>query len=110
MLIFLVGSLLGVLMGGALCVRYLRREVAADIGPKLKHMQLQLDNIETELNLAITTRHAELDRLLPRHPARQLPASARPVTAHGAREWPGVTARQPPRSGQYREYRFNSPN
>ena len=47
MLIFLVGSLLGVLMGGALCVRYLRREVAADIGPKLKHMQLQLDNIET---------------------------------------------------------------
>ena len=49
MLIFLVGSLLGVLMGGALCVRYLRREVAADIGPKLKHMQLQLDNIETEL-------------------------------------------------------------
>ena len=49
MLIFLVGSLLGVLMGGALCVRYLRREVVADIGPKLKHMQLQLDNIETEL-------------------------------------------------------------
>ena len=33
MLIFLVGSLLGVLMGGALCVSYLRREVAADIGP-----------------------------------------------------------------------------
>lgn len=60
MLIFLVGSLLGVLMGGALCVRYLRQEVAADIGPKLKHMQLQLDNIETELNLAITMRHAEL--------------------------------------------------
>jgi hypothetical protein len=36
MLIFLVGALLGVLMGGALCVRYLRREVAADIGPKLR--------------------------------------------------------------------------
>jgi len=60
MLIFLVGALLGVLMGGALCVRYLRREVAADIGPKLNHMQLQLDNIQTELNLAITIRHAEL--------------------------------------------------
>jgi len=60
MLIFLVGALLGVLMGGALCVRYLRREVADDIGPKLKRMQLQLDNIEAELNLAITTRHAEL--------------------------------------------------
>ena len=60
MLVFLVGALLGVLMGGALCVRYLRREVAADIGPKLKHMQLQLDNIQTELTLASTTRHAEL--------------------------------------------------
>lgn len=60
MMIFLVGSLLGVLTGGALCVRYLRREVAADIGPKLRRMQLQLDNIETELNLAIITRHAEL--------------------------------------------------
>jgi uncharacterized membrane-anchored protein YhcB (DUF1043 family) len=60
MLIFVVGTLLGVLIGGALCVRYLRREVAADIGPKLKRMQLQLDNIETELNLAIMTRHAEL--------------------------------------------------
>jgi hypothetical protein len=68
MLIFLVGSLLGVLMGGALCVRYLRREVAADIGPKLKHMQLQLDNIETELNLAIVTRHAELTACSPANP------------------------------------------
>ena len=57
MLVFLVGALLGALMGGALCVRYLRQEVAANIGPKLKHIQLQLDNIQTELNLAITTRH-----------------------------------------------------
>jgi hypothetical protein len=68
MLIFLVGSLLGVLMGGALCVSYLRREVVADIGPKLKHMQLQLDNIETELNLAIATRYAELTACSPGNP------------------------------------------
>jgi hypothetical protein len=68
MLIFLVGSLLGVLMGGALCVSYLRREVVADIGPKLKHIQLQLDNIETELNLAITTRYAELTACSPGTP------------------------------------------
>lgn len=60
MLVFLVGALLGVLMGGAICVRYLRREVAGDIGPKLKHMQLQLDNIQTELALTSTTRYAEL--------------------------------------------------
>jgi hypothetical protein len=65
MLIFLVGALLGVLMGGALCVRYLRREVADDIGPKLKRLQVQLDNIETELNLAITMRYAELSASSP---------------------------------------------
>jgi len=60
MLIFLVGSLLGVLVGGALCVRYLRHEVAADISPRLRHMQAQLDNLEAALNLAIVTRYAEL--------------------------------------------------
>jgi hypothetical protein len=63
MFVFLVGLiflLLGVLVGGALCVSYLRREIADDIGPKLRRMQLQLDNIEAELNLAITVRHAEL--------------------------------------------------
>jgi hypothetical protein len=57
MLVFLVGALLGALMGGTLCVRYLRQEVAANIGPKIQHIQLQLDNIQAELNLAITTRH-----------------------------------------------------
>jgi uncharacterized membrane-anchored protein YhcB (DUF1043 family) len=68
MLVFLVGALLGLLMGGALCARYLRREVAADIGPKLKHMQLQLDNIQTELTLANTARHAELTACSPGNP------------------------------------------
>jgi hypothetical protein len=60
MLIFLLGALLGVLMGGTLCVQYLRREIAADIGPSLKRVGLQLDNIETQLNLAIMTRYTEL--------------------------------------------------
>jgi hypothetical protein len=73
MLIFVVGALLGVLMGGALCVRYLRREVADDIGPKLKRIQLQLDNIEAELNLAIVTRHAELSTRPPGGPGASCP-------------------------------------
>jgi hypothetical protein len=60
MLIFLLGSLLGVILGGTLCVGYLRREITADIGPRLKRVQFQLDNIESALNLAITTRYAEL--------------------------------------------------
>lgn len=65
MLVFLVGALLGALAGGALCVRYLRREIADDIGPKLRRMQVQLDNIEAELNLAITTRLADLSARSP---------------------------------------------
>ena len=72
MLIFLVGLiflLLGVLCGGALCVHYLRREIVGDLGPKLKRMQLQLDNIQTEMNLAITMRHAELSAWHPCNPA-----------------------------------------
>lgn len=60
MMIFLVGALLGLVLGGALCVRYLRREIAADIGPALKRVGLQLDNIEAQLNLAIMTRYGEL--------------------------------------------------
>jgi hypothetical protein len=70
MLIFLVGALLGVIMGGALCVGYLRREIAADIGPKLKRVQLQLDNLEAQLNLAIMTRYGELGTRPPGDPGR----------------------------------------
>jgi hypothetical protein len=60
MLIFLLGALLGVILGSMLCVGYLRREIAADIGPRLKGIQLQLDNIEAAQNLAMTTRYSEL--------------------------------------------------
>ncbi len=60
MLMFLVGALLGVILGGTLCVGYLRKEITADIGPRLKRVQFQLDNLEAALNLAITTRYAEL--------------------------------------------------
>lgn len=60
MLIFLVGALLGVLMGGTLCVCYLRREITAEIGPQLKRIQLQLDSLESQLNLAIIARYTEL--------------------------------------------------
>jgi hypothetical protein len=45
---FLVGVFLGLLTGGLLCARYLREEIAANISPRLEHMQRQLDIIETE--------------------------------------------------------------
>ena len=70
-LIFLVGALLGILLGGAICVRYLRQEVAARIGPTLRRMQLQLDNLESIVNLALVTRHAELTRCSSRADQRQ---------------------------------------
>ena len=68
-LIFLVGALLGVLVGGMFCVRYLRHEVAANIGPRMRRIQAQLDNLETAVNLALVTRYTELsDRLSRNHP------------------------------------------
>jgi hypothetical protein len=76
MLIFLVGALLGLIMGGTLCVHYLRREIAADIGPALRRVELQLDNIETQLNLAIMTRYAELSSRPLSDSLRQLPKHA----------------------------------
>jgi hypothetical protein len=60
MLIFFLGLLLGVLLGGMLCVTYLRQEIAAGINPKLKRVEVQLDTIESHLNLAVMTRYAEL--------------------------------------------------
>jgi hypothetical protein len=66
MLIFLVGALLGVLVGGLFCVRYLRHEIAADVGPALRRMRAQLDNLETAMNLELATRYAELSERLPR--------------------------------------------
>lgn len=64
-LIFLVGALLGVLVGGMACVRYLRHEVAANIGPSMRRMRSQLDNLETAVNLALVTRYEELSRRFP---------------------------------------------
>ena len=82
-LIFILGTLVGILAGGALCVRYLRREIAADIGPQLKRMQNQLDNIESAINLALVTRYAELSEAIirPRFRRRELATAANPATA-----------------------------
>lgn len=72
-LIFLVGALVGVLLGGTLCVRYLRQELAAGIVPRLRRMQLQLDNLEVTINLALLTRYAELSSgRLPHDTPRQV--------------------------------------
>ncbi len=68
MLVFFVGALLGIIVGGALCVRYLRREIADEIGPKLRRIQLQLDSVEAQVHLALMTRYSE-----PGRPPGELP-------------------------------------
>jgi len=58
----LVGVLLGILAGGAVCTRYLRQEVAAEIGPRLRRIQVQLENLEAEINLVMATQLAEVTK------------------------------------------------
>jgi hypothetical protein len=49
-----------------LCVRYLRQEIAGNLGPQLRRIQAQLDALEAEVNLALQVRHAELSSQLGR--------------------------------------------
>jgi hypothetical protein len=62
-LTFLTGLLLGTLIGGAFCVRYLRREIAANVGPQLRQLNYKIEALESVLNLVLATRHAELTSL-----------------------------------------------
>jgi len=77
MLTFVVGTLSGLLMGGALCLYYLRSTIAGDIGPQLRRMhadidpqlrrvQNQLDLIESAVNVAMATWYAEMSSNPPR--------------------------------------------
>lgn len=59
-MIFTLGALLGLLMGALLCIRFIRQEVAGDIGPRLRRIQAQLDALEAEVGLVIGTRYAEV--------------------------------------------------
>jgi len=72
-LIFILGALVGVLAGNVICVRCLRPEISADIGPQLRLLQLQVDNLETAINLALMTGYAELSAA-PHPAAAILPA------------------------------------
>lgn len=72
-LIFTVGALFGLLLGALLCIRFIRQEVAGDIGPRLRRIQLQLDALEAEVGLAIGTRYAEVSAHLSQDLRRPLP-------------------------------------
>lgn len=59
-LIFLIGALSGLVLGAALCVRYLRQELTARIGPTMDLLLLKLDNVDSAVNVALANWHAEL--------------------------------------------------
>lgn len=64
----LLGVLMGVLAGMFLSARYLRQEIAANIGPRLAHIERQLEILQSEINLDAATRLAKLsERLEDRH-------------------------------------------
>jgi hypothetical protein len=58
--VVLLGLLTGLLVGAVACARYLRQEIAANIGPRLRPIELQLETLQAELNLATEARLAAL--------------------------------------------------
>jgi uncharacterized membrane-anchored protein YhcB (DUF1043 family) len=64
--VILLGLLIGLLIGAVVSARYLRQEIAANIGPRLRQIELQLDTLHAELNLATEARLAALSRHIER--------------------------------------------
>lgn len=59
-MVVFVGLLIGLLIGAVACARYLRQEISANIGPRLRRIELQLDTMQAEINLATEARLAAL--------------------------------------------------
>jgi uncharacterized membrane protein len=67
-LIFLVGSLFGLLGGALVSIRFVRQQVTGDLLPRLSRIHGQLNTIEAEVGYMVNTRYAELNARLPQHP------------------------------------------
>lgn len=61
-MVILLGLLSGLLIGAAVCAKYLRQEIAANIGPRLRRIEVQLDTMQAELHLATEARLAALSK------------------------------------------------
>jgi hypothetical protein len=65
----ILGLFIGLAAGAGVCARYLRQEVAANLSPRLRHIEQQLDILRAEVNLATEVRLAALSRHVdPNHP------------------------------------------
>ena len=52
----LLALLIGLLAGALASAKYLRQEIAANVGPRLRSIERQLDSLRAEINLAVETR------------------------------------------------------
>jgi hypothetical protein len=68
LLMFSLGALVGMLVGGVVVVQHLRAEIAANIGPTLARMQNQLDLIESAVDIALAKWYEALRSYPPRPP------------------------------------------
>ena len=64
-LVILSSALLGLMLGALLCIRYVRQEMTARIGPTMDLVLLKLDNMQGAANLAFANWQAELHRNSP---------------------------------------------
>jgi hypothetical protein len=67
-----LAALMGLLTGALLCIGFIRQEVAGDIGPRLRRIQVQLDTLEAEVGLVLGTRYAEVSAHLSGDPRKTL--------------------------------------
>lgn len=65
----LLGLLIGLVIGVGAYARYLRQEVAANIGPRLHNIEMQLDTLRAEVNLATELRLASLNKRIDQNPS-----------------------------------------
>jgi hypothetical protein len=67
-LIFIVGSLFGLLGGALVSIRFIRQQVTGDLLPGLSRIQGQLNTIEAEVGYMVNSRYAELNARLSQNP------------------------------------------
>jgi uncharacterized membrane-anchored protein YhcB (DUF1043 family) len=61
-MLILLALLAGLAIGAAASARYIRQEVAANVAPRLRNIELQLDTLRAEVNLATELRLASINR------------------------------------------------
>ncbi|PRY30936.1 hypothetical protein [Umezawaea tangerina] len=66
-LIFLIGALLGVLIGAVACVRYVRQEMTAHVAPSMHLMEARMSTLQSSVDLALSKWHEDMHTHRIRH-------------------------------------------